>query len=255
MSVTLADGHLSDGEMVQLMDGELAGPERERADAHLTACEVCGGRLRRLRGRSLRLGALLREADWEVPPAQAPDELSVRRARRAAAPAPRSWLRAAAVVLVLLGVVVVASPLRARVTDWLTDTWAQITGAETRPTASPAPPPGERTAGTRVRFVPVGGVFTVELDHPQREGTATLRLSGSDSATVEQVGGGAPVELLVVPSESRVRVRNRPGDTSDYRVRVPEGAREVRIRLGDRPAVTVSRARLADGERVPLGGS
>jgi hypothetical protein len=254
MPTSVADGHLSDGEIVQALDGALPPPERERADAHLAGCDLCGGRLRQLRVRSVRLGALLREADWETPPAQALDELSVRRARRTA-PVPRPWLRAAAVVLVLLGAGVLASPLRARALEWISTQWAQLSGAEARPTA-PAPPSLEEPpAGTRIRFVPVGGVFTVEFDFAQPGGTVTLRLGDSDSATVEQVGGSAPVELLVIPSESRVRVRNRAGDTSDYRVRVPEGAQGVRIRVGNRPAVTASRAQLADGERVRLGGS
>ncbi|MBW3655506.1 MAG: hypothetical protein KY444_05335 [Gemmatimonadetes bacterium] len=250
MQTSAADGHLSDGEIVQLVDGVLAGPGRERADAHLAGCHACGGRLRQVRTRSARLTHLLAEADWPLPPARVPDELSVRRTRRTL------WLRIAAGVLLLVSAGAVASPLRARMLGWVSDGWAWIAEEEVRPSRTNATtPPAPAASAARVSFVPAGGVLTLEFDHAGPGRTVELAPSGSASAVVEQVGGTSPVELLMIPHESRVRVRNGPADASDYRVRVPDGAERVRIRVRGRPTVTLTRAQLADGERVPLGGS
>jgi hypothetical protein len=250
MQTSAADGHLSDGEIVQLVDGVLAGPGRERADAHLAGCDACGGRLRQVRTRSVRLAHLLADADWPVPPARVPDELSVRRTRRTV------WLRIAAGVLLLVSAGAVASPLRARVLGWVSNGWMWADAEEVRsPRTNASTQPAPAPSAARVSFVPAGGVFTLEFDHAAPGRTVELAPGGSASAVVEQVGGTSAVELLVIPHESRVRVRNSPADGADYRVRVPDGAQRVRIRVEGGPAVTLTRAMLVDGERVQLGGS
>lgn len=251
MHSSVAEEHLADGDIVQVMDGVAAEPTNSHAGAHLAQCDVCTARLRQLRRRSERLGHLLREADWVVPPTPLRDEVSVRRARRA----PPGALRAAAVVLLLVGAGAIASPLRAWVANWASEGWVWLAGEEARPaTEGPGTIAVEPPSRPRVRFVPADGVFTVHFDEAHAGGTVELGLSRSDFATVEQVGGAAAAALLVIPHESRVRVRGGTADPADYLVRVPDGTREVRIQVGVRPARVVSRTQVASGERVRLGG-
>lgn len=251
MHSSVANEHLSDGDIVQVMDGQTAGPGHERAASHLAGCDVCAARLRQLRRRSVRLTRLLGEADWEVPPARVPHEMPVRRARRA----PRAALRAAAVVLLLVGAGALASPLRAWVTSWASEGWVWLAGEEVRAGAEdPGTLTVESPARARVRFVPADGVFTLHFDEAEAGRMLELGLSGSDTATVEQMGGTAAAALLVIPHESRVRVRSGAADGANYRVLVPNGTPEVRIQVGDWPARVVSRAQVAAGEHVRLGG-
>jgi len=106
---------------------------------------------------------------------------------------------------------------------------------------------------------PLGHVDPGELvDRWEREAKPTVVypekagfIQSVDDIPATIAGDGFRAELLVVPHDALVRVR---GGGSDFRVHVPDGAPSVRIRLGDRPAITIPRARLADGERVPLDG-
>lgn len=266
MTTSLAEGHLSDGDIVRLLDEELDPGERARVEAHVTACEECSRRVRGIRRRSARLGELLRSSDWEAPPAPvavpvtAPevsrDELARRRARRErerrTAPAP--WLRAAAIVAVLLGVGIVATPLRAVVADWLETQWERIVapGGREAPAAEPSAAPAEPAPGSRVQFVPQGSVFTLEVAARQAGGAVELARSDARQAVAEQVGGGTPADLLVLPSG--VRIENDPASSASYRVVVPEHVRTVRVRVGDAPAMVLSAEEIAGGERVELGG-
>lgn len=260
MPTWLVDGHLPDGEMIRLVDGEVDREERGAAEAHLAECAACGRRLRQLRARSLRLGSLLRESDWEVPPAAPPvsaapaaqggDELARLRARRGQAARPRAWMRAAAVALLLLGAGVAASPLRAWIVEWAGERWAALVGGAAESDAAPAAPSAALPAGSRVQFTPRGDALTVEFASRQEAGTLEVATGGSGQVVAEQVGGSEPAELLVLPSG--VRVRNHPASTAGYRITVPPGIRRVLVRVGGGPPVVLAPERLADGARIPL---
>lgn len=263
MPTSLAEEHLSDGDLVRLLDGELDAEERARVEAHAAGCEACAARLRRLRRRSARLSGILLASDPQAPPApvQAPDELALRRASRDrqahSAPAPRPWLRVAAVVVLLLAAGVVASPLRAVVAEWLRTQWERIAapgaGAPAPAAEAPAAPAPERSpAGARVQFTPQGTTFTLDVAVPQGAGSVEVRRAAGTSATAEQTGGGAQAELLVLPSG--VRIRNAPGATADYRVTVPASVRTVRVRVGEGRETVLTAEEVAAGARVELGG-
>lgn len=250
-STSLAGEHLPDGEIVRLLDGELSPAEREHAEAHAAACEACGARLRQLRARATRLAALLGESDWKVPAAEVPDELALRRARRAgAALRARPWMRAAAVVALLLGMGVVATPVRAWVAEWVEEQWSRLFPPREEAAAPVALPSGGPRAGSRVQFTPAGETFTLELTAAQAGGAVEVRRAGTALATAEQVGGATPAELLVLPAG--VRVQNSAASTASYRVTVPASVRIVRVRVGSAPPVVLDAARLAAGARVEL---
>jgi hypothetical protein len=263
MPTSLAEEHLSDGDMVRLLDGEMDPGERARLEAHAAGCEACASRLRQLRRRSARLSGILLASDPEAPPApaEAPDELTLRRIRRdreaRTAPAPRPWLRAAAVVALLLAAGVVASPLRAVVAEWLRTRWERIAAPDARPAAPPAEAPAAAPAepagsGARVQFTPQGTTFTLEVATPQAGGAVEVRRAAGASATAEQTGGGEQADLLVLPAG--VRIRNAPGATADYRVTVPASVRTVRVRVGEGRETVLTAEEVAEGARVGLGG-
>ena len=260
MPTPLTEEHLADEHFVRLLDGQLEAAERPRVEGHAARCEACGARLRQLRRRSARLTGILLASDPQAPPApaHAPDELALRRTRRAgsAVPAARPWLRAAAAVALLLAAGLAASPRRAVVADWLRAQWARIAAPDARDAApameAPTAAPEVAESGARVQFTPQGAAFTLEVAAPQAAGAVEVRRAAGASATAEQTGGGAQAELLVLPAG--VRIRNAPGATADYRVTVPASVRTVRVRVGERRETTLTADEVAAGARVELGG-
>jgi hypothetical protein len=258
MPTSLAEGHVADGDLIRLMDGEMDAAERGRVEAHAGACPECAARLHRLHRRSARLTGILLAADPEAPPAPTtPDELTLRRGRvrrDPAAPAQRQWLRAAAVVALLLGVGIVASPLRAVVADWLGAQWERIAAAGAEEPAPPAAAPADAVVpGTRVQFTPQGAVFTVEVETAQAAGAVELRRAEGGTATAQQVGGaGEPADLLVLPAG--VRIHSVPGSTADYRITVPASVRTVRVRVGGSRETVLTADEVEAGTRVEVAG-
>jgi hypothetical protein len=254
MNTPLTNTHLSDGDLVRLLDGEADAPEREHADQHLAKCAECRQRLQTLQHRSARLSEVLASSDWKAPPAPTvPDELELRRARKRRMDAvrpTRSWLRAAAVILVLLGAGVVASPARAWVTDWVGARWAELAAVwepELSPDAGTGP---QQKAGTRVQFTPEGSEFSLEFVTAQAGGAVIIRQKEVPFAAAEIVRGSAPTDLLVLPAG--LRVQNTPESTAEYRIVVPAHTREVRIRIGDGAPRVFTAAEIAAGARLDL---
>ena len=257
MPTPTTEGHLADEHLVRLLDGQLEAGERPRVEGHAERCEACGARLRQLRRRSARRAGILLASDPAAPaaPAPTPDELALRRARRAGGvPAARPWLRAAAVVALLLAAGLAASPLRAVVAGWLRAQWERVAAPDARPDAPAVEAPiagAEAGSGARVQFTPRGATFTVEVAAPQAAGVVEVRRAAGAAATAEQTGGGAQAELLVLPAG--VRIRGAPGATADYRVTVPASVRTVRVRVGGRET-TLTAEEVEAGTRVVLGG-
>jgi hypothetical protein len=204
--------------LLRLLDQECAPEERARLERHLAACEACTTRHATLS----RLGGAVTAA------LAAADEEGRATRRRTARPA-RVVLRAAVVVLVLVGGVAVASaqPIRA----WLRARWSDLRGI--------ALPPGDGapsidTAGaTTVRFVPTTSVFAIELDTHQHEGSLTIGVSRDTIAVATVRPGTLGEELIVLPTG--LRIVNRPDGRSSYDVRLPHGVAEIRLRIAGAP--------------------
>jgi len=229
----VAGVHLSDGDLVRLLDGQAEPGESARGRDHLAACVDCDRRLRDLQRRSASISALLAGADFDVPPALR--DAGPRVARRARAAAARRkrivWLRAASICAILLGAGILAGPARARVTDWVSDLWTGLLTGDRAAGADAAAPQAQPDGGTRVRFTPTGPELSIEFASVPDEGRVELRVGDGPTTVVEVLGGVAEAELLVLPAG--VRVLNEPGAGASYRVTVPTTVRIVRIAVDD----------------------
>lgn len=255
MLTMLEDIHPPDGELVRLLDGELAAAERTRAEDHVNRCSACRERLHRLERRSTRLTALLQESDWDTP-AVSPAFLAELERKHARAPRMRSrvverpWLRAAAIIAVVLGIGLVASPARAWIADWVAAQWAALT-LDQQPAASEKPGPAPRqAASTRVQFRIEGDELSVEIATRQAGGAITLRTGEGSLVSAEVIGGGAGADLLVLPDG--LRIANTAESTAEYRMVVPAQVRRVRVRIGDGPEIVLTAAELTGGKRLEL---
>jgi hypothetical protein len=255
MTTTPTTGHPEDGVLLRLLDGEASDVERARDGAHAASCDECRARMAAMERRKASLGALLARTDFPVP-ASAPPETKVIPLRPRAVP-DRPWLRAAAILLVVIAAGVVASPARAWIGRWVAERWAELTGdapERTPPPAAPAPAPApapQEAPASQVSFVPSGGELRVVVAHPQAAGALTLAAAEGSSATAEVVGGTGMADLLVLPAA--LHVRNAPGSAAEYRLALPSTVRRVRVRVGDGRETVVEMAGVdAAGRRVEL---
>jgi hypothetical protein len=173
-----------------------------------------------------------------------------RTARRAEAGRP--WLRAAAIVLLVLGVGVLATPARA----WVAALVAELFGGgDPAPVETPAPAPAvesapETQAASRVEFVPAGSTFSIDVANAQAAGGLTLQRAAGETAVAEIVGAGS-ADFLVLPSG--LRIQNAAGASAEYRVSVPAGVRRVPVRVGGREMATVDVREIGpEGRRIGL---
>ncbi len=252
------DAHPEDGVLLRLLDGEADAAEQAAAGPHAAACAECRARMDAMARRRDRLAALLARTDFPVPAASVPEPgvIPLHSRRREAAPA-RPWLRAAAIILVVLGVGVMASPARAWIGRWIADAWESVTGDDAPPAPAPAPAPvpkaEEQAPAAQVGFVPTGAELSVVVAHPQEAGALTVAAAAGASATAEVVGGTGAADLLVLPAA--VHVRNTPGSAAEYRLTLPSSVRRVRVRIGGGRETVVNMAEVGDaGRRVELSG-
>ena len=245
----VAGVHLSDGDLVRLLDGQAEPRESAWGTDHLVVCVDCDRRLRNLQRRSAAISTLLADADFDVPAALRDAGTRVARMARAATARRRRivWLRAASICAILLGAGILAGPARAWVTEWVSDLWTELLTGNRAAGAGPAAPQAQPDGGTRVRFTPTGPELSIEFATTPDEGRVELRVGDGPTTVVEVLGGVAEAELLVLPAG--VRVLNAPGARASYRVTVPTTVRIVRIAIGDSTvalvpidSVTTSRA-------------
>jgi hypothetical protein len=251
-----------DGVLIRWIDGELDAPDRDRLEQHLAECEHCAGRSEALRRRGARLSSLLAATAPAVPPWVPPHAeaavfpLDAARQRRTRSPAQSRvpWMRIAAGVLLLLGLGLGASPMRAWVAHWVGERWEEATamlGRET-PAGRPDAAGSEAAAATRLRFIPEGREIMIRLASPQGGGSLLLLPHDGADVTVEVERGGAEDVLLLADA---VEIRNTPTSVAVYRVRLPAALGRVEVRVGSSLQIIVP----ADldpvaGLRIPLGG-
>lgn len=262
----------TDADLIRYLDGEASADERERIDAAQADDAAVSERLDTLRSRGERLGELLAQTDPDaqvidaanparrtsseareqaVDPPERDDfvaqvrSIYVARLKARGRPRDRSgWLRAAAVIIALLGASLLVPPVRA----WIVDRLEAITGDEgTAAEPSPGMPPD---AGAPIAYdiTVTGSVLEVAIDEVQVDGELVIGRSAAAGAHLEPLGGGAGDPVLL--SSDRVRIQNAAGSTSSYRLTVPPAVTTVRLRVSDREAHTVT----VDEEeiRIPL---
>lgn len=178
--------------------------------------------------------------------------IPMRRAARRAS-TNRPWLRAAAIVLLVLGVGVLATPARA----WVAALVAELFGGgdEPAPVEAPAPtttaePAPETQAASRVEFVPAGSTFSIDVANAQAAGGLTLQRAAGETAVAEIVGAGS-ADFLVLPSG--LRIQNAAGAGAEYRVSVPASVRRVTVRVAGHETATVDVREMGpEGRRIGL---
>lgn len=233
--------HLTDFVLLELLDGRGAAEERAEWLAHAQSCAECGRTLYELR----RTAALVSSAvariqlpsefrleppeglDGDGPATVVPLRSDAGDARRVAVP---SWWRAAAVLALLLVPLVAVQPLRAAVTGWLADRWAQVSGLFVEEEA-PATIAGD---GATIYFEAAGPDLEIRFDAPQPAGTLSLSAATGERVSFE-ITADAADEAPVV-SGSGLRIRNGAGSVASYAVGIPPTVRRVQVRVGDGPA-------------------
>ena len=246
--------HLTDGEVIGMLDDALPAAERTRADEHLATCVTCRERMQRQRRRQQRLSALLQQTDFAVPNAAPPqkDVIDLRvgaRRRRDRRFVEQPWLRVAAGLVLLLGATMLIPPVQAAVVGWLNEQWSRLVGDEQATDPQAPPQPGTQTArGTRLEFVSDARAFSIEIAAAQTDGTISVRRSSSDVAIADTDVGG--IELLSLPAG--VRIVNSPATAANYDVVVPATAVSATIVINGRTVVQLDEAQLASGYSRPV---
>lgn len=256
MSISVTSPHAGDDALVRYLDGESEPEERRQVDSHLAECGECAARMETLGRRSSSLAAILHRTPPEVPvfvPRQAPSPAQRRAAARWGGSGARgAWLRAAAIAALVLGVGVMASPLRARVIEWVRQGWEQLTGTAAPVAPIPTPPPAEPVATTRLRFAPPGDLLVVEAGaHPAGASLRLLRHPGEEVEVEVRNGGG----ILILPD--RVRLLSEGTLPAEYQIHLPDGVRGVEIRRAGGGVLRLEASQIDPdaGRVVPLNES
>lgn len=228
MTAQTNDLHVADDVLVRMVDDETFAHELTYAHSHVETCSVCTERLSTVARRTNSLRALLQVADPGMPLMQPPSPssagipLALRAPRRRyAVPV---WLKAAAVVLVIAGAAVMASPLRARVLGWISEAFGP-------PTPAPTVVPGEPASAGRasVEFVPVGDVLTIEVMDAEAGGELRIGVNDDRTVVARTLNATSAVELLVLPAG--LRIANTAGRAT-YDVSVPAQITRIRVQIG-----------------------
>lgn len=194
--------HLDEGRLQALLDGELPGEEERVARSHLASCAPCRQALDEL-GMQVTLvsGAL---GSLDIPPPFLPAREAVRRrlvpGGGGGAPSPVSvrrehrrdprWLRAAAMILVSVGVGASALP-GSPVREWVAREWlgapgvqAPVSAMEGAPVAAPVADPD-----VAVFLPPSGGQVRVDVTGLPAGATVRVELVDRADAAVFAPGG------------------------------------------------------------------
>lgn len=231
---TPAMSHLSEGDLVRILDRQAPAADLGWMTAHVSSCGECAGRVETLRSQSEAVSRYVGSLDSGV----VADDLTRARAlvaaRGAAKPAKAirvasyGWMRAAAAIAVVAVGALGIQPVRA----WVADQWAALTGEEVLTPAEPATPSAVLAEGSVVSFEPAGDVFVLEIRNAQAVGDVHLRVTDVPRASAT-VMDGADEAILVLPSG--VRIENADGSTASYSITLPSTLRLVQVFADGKP--------------------
>lgn len=226
--------HLSDEEIGGFIDGECSMAEQARIEAHIAVCEACGESVALVRQWSDAFSAAVATVDPEPPALPMPvigadTARPIRRTDRGPV-----WWKAAAMIVVALGLTLSAAPARAWVMERWTDLVAFIAGS--------AGETGHSVASERpleaavVSVMPVSDRFVLELATDPQGGAVQILLSDDEATSVQIVAGAEGHELVVLPGA--VRVTNPAGSRAEYRVVLPHTLAVFELRTAGRTVIT-----------------
>lgn len=228
-----AESHMDEGALVRLLDGASPPEEATRVREHLERCAECAAVSVELQGLSNAFARVLRTEDAK----------SVR---------VRWWttpiVRIAAVLLLAIGAMLAAPPVRA----WFADRWEEVkalftAGAAPPDQSAPAPP---KPPSSRVGLAPQGDVFVIELASAQAVGTLTVDV-GTGAAYADVIGGDGGDEVIVFPT--LLRIDNTPASTTAFHVRLPATLRAIEVRIGDHATARRTPAEIGTAWVIDLG--
>jgi hypothetical protein len=133
-------------------------------------------------------------------------------------------LKAAAVVLLIAGAAVMASPVRARVLDWIRDAFRPPASAPA--VVSPDPAFADHAS---VEFLPVGDELNLEVVDAEAGGELRIDMNDGRAVVARALNPTSAVELLVLPAGLRI-VNSAARAT--YEVSVPAQITRIRVQIG-----------------------
>jgi hypothetical protein len=226
--------HVSDGDLVRLLDRELDVAEQMELEGHVDSCEDCAGRYLELRRKIATVGAAIRRGDFTF-----------------STPNLRTWgLRAAAVLVVLTAMGVTVRPVRAWIVEQTRALWVVVVGEQEEAATSgdAIDESGDPTAA--VSFVPAGDVFVLELSTRQVSGRLIVEtvVGGTASATV--FGGSEDERLIVLPTG--LRIVNASTAEADYTVELPASLARLLVVIGNDDTLRYEPAGAVDRWEIDL---
>jgi hypothetical protein len=282
MNLLSGSRHTSDEDLIRYMDHQLDREALRRTALHLRTCPECAGRLEELERTSVGVSRWLAELPVEMPDpnkrAMALAAVERTRFRRSATgPLGTGWMRAAAGILLMLGLAVgtrpgrawVAqavvriyggepSPIAVRLVEWLGEEEqlaraddSRLAVFEASPKASGEDSEGvgpvgasaasvSRTAAgpsSLVRFTPPGPDVELVFRNVQERGSVTFWFRDVPGANGEIISAGSGERL--VPTAEGLEVRNQRESRASYMVTIPTRFRFVRVRVGDGPEALI----------------
>lgn len=234
--------HLTDGELVRLLDGEVARSPASELEEHLRSCESCGDRYRRIEESSRDVRRTLDAADPLIRERAESDGVAGGGPVGSPARFPR-WMKIAAGMVLLLTAGLAVQPVRA----WMADRVEDV--VERLGLGGPTPEASAGEAGSTVSFFVESSRLLVRIESPQEDGRMEVDVAPQGREVRASILSGADVStpaLVVLPSE--LRVRNSPGSRASYRITVPASLAELEIRVGDRRLARFTVEDLRPGE-------
>jgi anti-sigma factor RsiW len=226
--------HVSDGDLVRLVDGEVDVAEQMELEGHVDSCEDCAGRYLELRRKIATVGAAIRRGDFAFPKRNV-----------------RTWgLRAAALLVALTAVGVTVQPVRAWIVEQTRALWAVVAGGE-ETAATPGTTSVESNDPTAaVSFVPAGDVFVLEFSTRQASGRLTVETVVGETASATVFGGSERERLVVLPTG--LRIVNDSTAAADYKVELPRALARLFIVIGNDDTLRYEPAGAADRWEIDL---
>ena len=207
--------HVSDGDLLRLLDGEAGATEHLELEAHVDSCEDCADRYLALRRKIAAVSGAIRRAD--VVPAKSKA---------------RMWGLRAAAVIVFMAMGLAVTPVRAWIAEQTRALWAVVSGEEqTANTESQVAIAARSDPTAAVSFVPAGEVFVIELAVRQAAGRLTVETVAGNMASATVYGGTDNERLVVLPSG--LRIVNGPTAEANYTIELPATLAHLLVVIGN----------------------
>lgn len=243
-------GHVEEGVLQALADGELDAAAAERVERHLSDCAACRNELDALHQASLALSGALRELDR---PVMAPTPFRAPAARRS--PSWSGWSALPRAAVLVLGVAAAASATipGSPVRNWMESLIQREPNAvasrasDATIESAGAPPQAVVSPEAGVSVAAEGGAIRVVVTDAGTGLLVTAVLADGDRGGVYATGPAAEARFTTGPG----RIDVQGAESGGVRVEIPRGAASATLTVNGRVYVTKDgdSLRLADPAR------